>query len=53
VFDNGVGLPELLQHGAGLENVQSRLVALYGDSGSLTISENELGGTTARLEIPR
>lgn len=53
VHDDGVGLPDLLQHGAGLENVQARLAALYGDRGSLWLNVNPVGGTTARIEIAK
>jgi sensor histidine kinase YesM len=53
VHDDGAGLPELMQHGAGLENVESRIAALYGNAGQLTLSVNQAGGTTASVEIPR
>jgi sensor histidine kinase YesM len=53
VNDDGVGLSvDSTGSGAGLENVRSRLAALYGKLGHLSVTDNEQGGVTALLEMP-
>jgi sensor histidine kinase YesM len=55
VRDDGAGFPpELTNKGAGtgLDNVRTRLTALYGDSGRLDLRTNPAGGVTATLELP-
>lgn len=54
VCDSGVGLPVATPAGGGLglENVRQRLNALYGEAGRLEVSENQLGGVTATLQMP-
>lgn len=52
VADDGVGLQDELIAGAGLDNVRSRLAALYGESAHLTLESKEGDGVVARLELP-
>lgn len=55
VRDDGAGFPpELTNKGAGtgLDNVRTRLAALYGDSSRLDLRTNPAGGVTATLELP-
>ncbi|GAB2896967.1 sensor histidine kinase [Microbulbifer echini] len=59
VEDNGIGLqsdtnrPKLGTHnGLALKSIKERLAALYQGKGKLQISNNKLGGVTARLEFP-
>ncbi len=54
VSDNGVGMAgDTDAAGAGLDNVRARLAALFGDRGRLILQNNEQGGVTATLELPR
>jgi sensor histidine kinase YesM len=55
VRDDGAGFPtepSMRGAGAGLDNVRSRLAALYGDSGRLGVRSNPAGGVSATLELP-
>jgi sensor histidine kinase YesM len=53
VSDTGAGLQENGRGtGFGLENVRSRLRALFGEAGSLDVRGNPGGGVAAMLEIP-
>jgi LytS/YehU family sensor histidine kinase len=55
VSDNGASFqaePTKQGAGAGLDNVRTRLAALYGDSGRLDLRTNAAGGVTATLELP-
>ncbi len=53
VSDTGAGLRAGSQGtGFGLENVRSRLHALFGDRAGLDVRENPGGGVQATLEIP-
>lgn len=55
VRDDGAGFqpdPAKQNAGAGLDNVRSRLAALYGASGRLDLRTNPAGGVTATLELP-
>lgn len=56
VVDDGVGLPEDWQFeenaGVGLRNTQARLFELYGEVATLTLANNDTGGTTAHIALP-
>ena len=52
VVDTGCGLSESAGSGVGLANIQTRLAALYGAEGALSLEPNEQGGVTAILELP-
>lgn len=52
VTDTGAGLEGSQSAGFGLENVRSRLHALYGGRAALDVVENPGGGVRATLEIP-
>jgi LytS/YehU family sensor histidine kinase len=53
VWDDGPGFSgETIRPGHGLENLQSRLAARFGDDGALTVAR-ELGGTRVTIVIPR
>ena len=55
VSDDGAGFspqPTANTTGAGLDNVRTRLAALYGDSSHLDLRTNPTGGVTATLELP-
>lgn len=53
VSDTGAGLREdSTGSGFGLENVRSRLQALFGEAASLDVRVNADGGVTATLEVP-
>jgi two-component system, LytTR family, sensor histidine kinase AlgZ len=53
VWDDGPGFGgEIIQPGHGLENLQSRLAARFGDDGALTVAR-EGGGTRVTIVIPR
>jgi signal transduction histidine kinase len=52
VVDTGCGLSESAGSGVGLANIQTRLAALYGAEGALSLEHNEQGGVTAILELP-
>ncbi|MCW8330234.1 histidine kinase [Photobacterium sp. SDRW27] len=56
VIDNGYGIqPEMSSggHGLGLENIRSRLAALFDKKASLTIKEPAAGGVTATIILPK
>ncbi len=52
VVDTGRGLSESAGSGVGLANIQTRLAALYGAEGALSLEPNDQGGVTAILELP-
>lgn len=52
VSDNGLGLGDQNACGTGLANVRARLTTLFGKAGTLTLSGNADGGTTATLVLP-
>lgn len=53
VWDDGPGFTAAaMQAGHGLENLQSRLVARYGDAATLTIDRRD-GGTLVTVSLPR
>ncbi len=52
VRDTGCGLDEAAGGGFGLDNVRSRLAALFGDAGTLEILEPPGGGVLATLRMP-
>ncbi len=52
VSDDGIGLGAANSGGTGLTNVRARLAALFGDAGTLTLSSNADGGTSATLALP-
>ncbi|MBI4987245.1 MAG: histidine kinase [Rhodocyclales bacterium] len=52
VSDTGVGLSGVVAgSGFGLDNVRSRLRALYGEAAALDVRENS-GGVTSTIELP-
>lgn len=51
VSDDGMGMSGA-SVGAGLENVRTRLAALFGSAGRLTLENNPDAGATATLELP-
>ena len=53
VHDDGIGFSSNATMGAGLENVRSRLSALFGEAGRLSLNENADGGLSVSLEISR
>ncbi len=53
VSDTGVGLVGEDGNGAGLSNVRTRLAALFGEAGRLTLQEPPEGGVIAIMELPR
>lgn len=53
VEDDGVGFSDKPSGGAGLENVRARLHALYGDTATLTLQSNAVGGVSSILELPQ
>jgi signal transduction histidine kinase len=57
VSDDGIGLPtdweERMSRGVGIANARARLVRMYGDAGSVTISRRAAGsGTEVSLRLP-
>ena len=52
VSDTGVGLPDQLCPGIGLDNIRRRLQAHYGSTARLSLHGNPGGGTIAELELP-
>jgi len=52
VHDTGAGFGEDPGQGIGLDNVRARVAALFGNSGSLEISEHAEGGVLVILRIP-
>lgn len=54
VSDSGLGLADdAAAKGTGLTNVRARLASLFGSAGSLTLTGNAEGGTTATLALPQ
>jgi sensor histidine kinase YesM len=52
VRDTGRGLGDPPGSGFGLDNVRSRLAALFGEAGRLEIAEHPEGGVQASLRLP-
>ncbi|MEP7155764.1 MAG: histidine kinase, partial [Betaproteobacteria bacterium] len=55
VKDTGRGLtgaPTQAGGGVGLTNIRERLIAIYGDAGSLTLESNDPKGAIASIEVP-
>ena len=53
VDDDGAGFGDKTGgSGAGLENIRSRLMVLYGSAAKLELETNETGGVSSILEIP-
>jgi signal transduction histidine kinase len=52
VADTGVGFEPGSGGGTGLANIRARLAAQFGDSASLVLQNNELGGVTAMIMLP-
>ena len=52
VADTGIGMDEQVQPGTGLNNLQGRLQALYGNAASLTLSEQAPHGVRAEIQLP-
>jgi sensor histidine kinase YesM len=53
VSDNGIGLSDQGSVGTGLANVRARLETLYRGAATLCVQDNEHGGVTASLRLPR
>jgi len=53
VADTGSGFGAGSGTGTGLANIRARLAAEFGDRARLTLENNELGGATATIELPR
>jgi len=53
VADTGVGFTSGSGGGTGLANVRARLAAQFGDSAKLVLENNEVGGATAMILLPR
>ena len=52
VADTGVGFSSSSGSGLGLANVSARLAAQFGDTASLVLGNNDLGGATATIALP-
>ena len=52
VEDDAGGLPEVLQFGVGLSNLQRRLAQVHGQNASLALSATGHTGVRARIELP-
>ena len=57
VSDNGIGIApadfeNIFSDGVGLTNVNSRLVALYGEESRLKVDSGQAQGTTVRFAVP-
>jgi signal transduction histidine kinase len=52
VEDTGRGLAENAGTGLGLANIESRLTAMFGADGALSIEPNEPTGVVARIDLP-
>ncbi len=53
VADTGTGFGAGSGTGTGLANIRARLAAEFGDRARLTLENNELGGATGTIELPR
>ena len=52
VTDDGPGLNEAAVQGVGLSNTRNRIDLLYGEDGSVEVSQRAEGGTSARITVP-
>jgi signal transduction histidine kinase len=52
VADSGAGLAPGSGTGTGLAHVRARLAAQYGNTASLALAQNDLGGVTATITLP-
>jgi sensor histidine kinase YesM len=52
IIDTGNGFKEERNSGLGLANIRERLQSLYGNSGRLTLEENQPHGLKAIIEVP-
>jgi len=52
VADTGVGFAPGSGAGTGLANIRARLAAQFGDTASLALEHNDLGGVTATIALP-
>ncbi len=52
IADTGVGFAPVTRGGVGLANLRDRLKLLYGDAGSLAISENAPAGSRVTVRLP-
>lgn len=53
VGDDGVGFSSSGAAGTGLANIRARLATLYEGRATLTLEDNDHGGVTATLRVPR
>jgi len=53
VADTGVGFGSSSGGGTGLANIRARLAAQFGDNAGLVLENNEIGGATATILLPR
>jgi hypothetical protein len=53
VADSGVGFRPGSGNGTGLANIRARLAAQFGADAALALQNNELGGVTATIILPR
>jgi signal transduction histidine kinase len=53
VADTGIGFTSASGSGIGLANISARLAAQFGDQAYLTLGNNEFGGATATIVLPR
>ena len=53
VADTGVGLTPGSGGGTGLANIRARLASEFGNRATLMLENNEFGGVTATLALPR
>jgi len=52
VADTGVGFAPGSGAGTGLANIRARLAAQFGNTASLALENNDLGGVTATIALP-
>ena len=53
VGDDGMGFSNSGSAGTGLANIRARLTTLYEGRAALTLEDNDHGGVTATLRVPR
>jgi sensor histidine kinase YesM len=53
VADTGVGFASGSGGGTGLANIRARLAAQFGANAELVLENNEVGGATAKILLPR